>query len=133
MAKDYTIAYLLDLYGAVLTDKQRALVDYYYNDDLSLSEISENEGITRQGARDGIKRAEAQLKEWEEKLGLLEKRREQTAAADRICGAAAQALRLLEQRGRPGEIRRLLHTIVQTAGQWRSEAPAGEAELETEG
>ena len=62
MAKDYTIAYLFDLYGAALTDKQRALVEYYYNDDLSLSEISENEGITRQGARDGIKRAESQLK-----------------------------------------------------------------------
>ena len=42
MAKDYTIAYLFDLYGAALTDKQRALVEYYYNDDLSLSEISEN-------------------------------------------------------------------------------------------
>lgn len=124
MAKDYTIAYLLDLYGAALTDKQRALVDYYYNDDLSLSEISENEGITRQGARDGIKRAEAQLREWEEKLGLLEWRREQTASADRICNAVAELLRLLEIGGRQTEMRSLLNGIAEIAGQWRSEVPA---------
>ena len=43
---------------------------YYYNDDLSLSEIAENEGITRQGVRDSIKRAEAQLFDMEERLGL---------------------------------------------------------------
>lgn len=133
MAKDYTIAYLLDLYGAALTDKQRTLVDYYYNEDLSLSEISENEGITRQGARDGIKRAEAQLKEWEEKLGLLKKRREQTAAADRICGAVAELLRMLEDGEEQKEMRRLLNAIAETAGQWRSAVPALETGSGTEG
>ena len=59
MAKNLEIAVLLDLYGDMLTEKQRDFLGYYYNDDLSLSEIAENEGITRQGVRDAIKRAEA--------------------------------------------------------------------------
>ena len=61
MAKDLGITILLDFYGDMLTEKQRDFLGYYYNDDLSLSEIAENEGITRQGVRDSIKRAEAQL------------------------------------------------------------------------
>ena len=48
MAKNLEIAVLLDLYGDMLTEKQRDFLGYYYNDDLSLSEIAENEGITRQ-------------------------------------------------------------------------------------
>ena len=61
MSKNLHISALLDVYGAFLGDKQRELTDYYYNDDLSLSEIAENEGITRQGVRDQIKRAEQTL------------------------------------------------------------------------
>ena len=52
MAKDLEMGYLLDFYGEVLTEKQREMLRQYYNDDLSLSEIGENFGITRQGARD---------------------------------------------------------------------------------
>ena len=55
MAKNLEIALLFDFYGEMLTDKQRDVVELYYNDDLSLSEIAENEGITRQGVRDSIK------------------------------------------------------------------------------
>ena len=55
MAKDLEMGYLLDFYGEVLTEKQREMLRQYYNDDLSLSEIGENFGITRQGARDAIK------------------------------------------------------------------------------
>ena len=55
MAKDFEMGYLLDFYGEVLTPKQREMLRQYYNDDLSLSEIGENFGITRQGARDAIK------------------------------------------------------------------------------
>ena len=54
MAKDLEMGYLLDFYGEVLTEKQREMLRQYYNDDLSLSEIGENFGITRQGARDAI-------------------------------------------------------------------------------
>lgn len=70
MAKDLKISLLLDFYGNVLTDKQREMIEFYYNDDLSLSEIAENEGITRQGVRDAIKRGEMQLLEMEEHLGF---------------------------------------------------------------
>ena len=67
MAKDLEMGYLLDFYGEVLTEKQREMLRQYYNDDLSLSEIGENFGITRQGARDAIKHGETTLKELEEK------------------------------------------------------------------
>ena len=62
---------LFDFYGDILTEKQRKLFDLYYNDDLSLAEISEHVGITRQGVRDGILRAEHTLRATEEKLGLV--------------------------------------------------------------
>jgi predicted DNA-binding protein YlxM (UPF0122 family) len=83
VAKDLRIALLLDYYGELLTPKQQQVISFYYNDDLSLSEIAQNEGITRQGVRDAIKRGEAQLVEMEEKLGLLRHTRAlQDALAD---------------------------------------------------
>ena len=69
--KNLEVAYLLDYYGGMLTKKQREVVDLYYNEDLSLAEISEHAGITRQGVRDSIKRAEHALGEMESKLGLV--------------------------------------------------------------
>lgn len=69
--KNLEISVLLDYYGSLLPDKQRELTELYYNEDLSLSEIAENEGITRQGVRDSIKRAESTLASIEEKLGLV--------------------------------------------------------------
>ncbi len=71
MSKNLDITLLLDFYGDMLTDKQRSFLSLYYNDDLSLSEIAADEGITRQGVRDAIKRAEAQLISMEERLGLV--------------------------------------------------------------
>ena len=73
MTKNLHISALLDVYGDFLGEKPRMLTEYYYNEDLSLSEIAENEGITRQGVRDQIKRAEAQLLGLEEKCGYCEK------------------------------------------------------------
>jgi predicted DNA-binding protein YlxM (UPF0122 family) len=69
-AKNLDITVLLDFYGEMLTDKQREALEFYYNEDLSLAEIAEHSGITRQGVRDAIKRAENQLLEYESKLGL---------------------------------------------------------------
>ena len=71
-SKDLDISFLLDIYGGLLTDKQRTFLEFY-NDDLSLAEIAENEGITRQGAYDIVKRAKAQLVKFEEKLLLNER------------------------------------------------------------
>ena len=73
MAKDLTVSILLDFYGEMLTEKQREVVDFYYNEDLSLAEIAEHTGITRQGVRDSIKRGEGTLFMLEEKLGLAQK------------------------------------------------------------
>ena len=73
MEKDLFVASLLDVYGNFLNEKQRLLVGHYYNDDLSLSEIAENEGITRQGVRDLIKRAEVKLYELEKECGYCHK------------------------------------------------------------
>ena len=68
MAKDLGICALIDTYGAVLTEKQRAVLQMYYFEDLSLSEIAELEGISRQGVRDAIKRGEMVLTELEQQL-----------------------------------------------------------------
>ena len=68
--KDLGFSILLDYYGMVLTEKQRNILTEYYNDDLSLDEIAENYGITRQGVRDAIKHGETTLKELEAKVGF---------------------------------------------------------------
>lgn len=73
MDKKLTVSLLLDFYGQVLSEKQFQIMDYYYNDDLSLREISEILGITRQGVHDTIKRSEAFLEELEQSLGLYAK------------------------------------------------------------
>lgn len=70
MAKNLEISYLLDFYGDALTEKQRDVMEQYYNDDLSLAEIADNFGITRQGVRDAIKRGEATMLELEQKVGF---------------------------------------------------------------
>ena len=77
--KDLTIGFLLDFYGEVLTERRRTVLEYYYNDDLSLAEIAQEIGISRQGVRDLIKKAEEELYFYETKLGLAERFRNSTA------------------------------------------------------
>lgn len=62
---------LYDFYGDLLTDRQKEFYDLYYNEDFSLAEIAENAGISRQGVRDVLVRAEAILNEMEEKTGII--------------------------------------------------------------
>ena len=71
--KDLKKAYLLDFYGDVLTERKKEVLDMYYNEDLSLAEIAEQIGISRQGVRDLIKKAEEEIFFLEEKLGLAQK------------------------------------------------------------
>ncbi len=73
MEKNLRYSALLSIYGALLTEKQLDTMEYYYDEDLSLGEIAENTGISRQGVRDFIKRGEELLDLYEEKLGLYEK------------------------------------------------------------
>ena len=71
--KNVKISVLCEIYGKLLTEKQLAILDDYYDQDLSLSEIAENQGITRQAVRDIIKKGENKLFEFEEKLEFMKK------------------------------------------------------------
>jgi len=73
MVKDVNMALLYDYYGSFLTEKQADIFDLFYNEDLSLSEIGEHLGITRQGVRDSLKRGEEILTNMEEKIGMVRK------------------------------------------------------------
>jgi len=65
------LALLLDFYGGLLTEKQWAYMELYYNEDFSLAEIARINGITPQGVRDAIRRGEHTLREVERKTGLI--------------------------------------------------------------
>ena len=71
MEKNIEVSLLFDFYGELLKPLGREVIDLYYNEDLSLAEIADQIGITRQGVRDRIKRCEHQLFEFEQKLGLF--------------------------------------------------------------
>lgn len=71
--KNLMIGVLLDFYGELLTDRKRLALDMYYNEDLSLAEIASEMGISRQGVRDMIKKAQDELVFYESKLGLAKK------------------------------------------------------------
>ena len=73
MEKNVEISVLWQIYGKLLTDKQYDLLVDYYNNDLSLSEIAENQNITRQAVRDNLKKGENKLIEYEEKLNFMDK------------------------------------------------------------
>ena len=80
--KNLKVALLLDYYGVLLTEKQRDVIDLYYNEDLSLGEIAEQENITRQGVRDTLKRGEQTLFELENALGMAARSAELLRVAD---------------------------------------------------
>jgi len=106
----YRMAMLFDFYGDLLTERQKEFYDLYYNEDLSLAEIAENYGISRQGVRDVIVRAEASMTEIEDKTHLIRRfyqmQKEITAieeAADRLLTAVHQRSyddRMLDEIGR---------------------------------
>ena len=73
MEKKVEVSMLCQLYGKLLTEKQYEFIDDYYNNDLSLSEIAENNEITRQAVRDIIKKGEKKLFEYEEKLEVMKR------------------------------------------------------------
>jgi predicted DNA-binding protein YlxM (UPF0122 family) len=73
MERNIELGYLLDFYGEFLTGHQAAILDLHVNEDLSLAEIAEREGISRQGVHDSLKRAEQRLTELEAKMKLLER------------------------------------------------------------
>ena len=74
--KNMQVPFLIDVYGDLLSERKRELLDYYYNEDYSLSEISEITGISRQGIRDSVKKSEAELCAFEDTLGLVKRMRQ---------------------------------------------------------
>ena len=79
---------LFDYYGELLTERQRSCVDMRYNQDLSLSEIAEELGVSRQGVYDNLSRAEALLRNMEEKKGCVQRAMETRKAVREILDAA---------------------------------------------
>lgn len=105
--KDLKIAFLLDFYGDVLSERKRLVLDWYYNEDLSLAEIGNELGISPQGVRALIKKAEEELHFYEEKLGLAEKFRKAQQSATHL-------LELLRENGQEGEIYRAAEDLANT-------------------
>ena len=111
----YRMTMLFDFYGELLTERQREFFDLYYNEDLSLSEIAENSGISRQGVRDVIVRAEAAMQEVEDKTGLI-RRFHQTQEYIVEIENAVQELKTLNYRQyEDPRIDRLVESITQAA------------------
>ena len=97
---------LLDFYGELLTEKQRSCYDLHINEDLSLAEIAEQLGVSRQGVWDNIRRAEAALKEIEDKTGLIGRFEKTRKALDRLSGEAEKLAASVE-----GESRRMAESL----------------------
>lgn len=88
--KDVNISLLLDFYGELLPGIRREALELYYNDDMSLAEISDEIGISRQGVRDRIVKGEKMLFDYEEKLGMVA----------RFSGIRADIGQLIEELGK---------------------------------
>ncbi|SMC45784.1 YlxM family DNA-binding protein [Papillibacter cinnamivorans] len=111
----YRMAMLYDFYGNLLTERQRDLFDLYYNEDLSLAEIAENCGITRQGVRDVIVRAEAILSEMEDKTNLVRRYQEMRSGIEAIENAAEEILTINRRQYDNARLAALAETVRQTA------------------
>lgn len=84
MIKHVRIGILLDIYGSLLTNRQLQILNTYYNEDMSLSEIAEEFDISRQGVLDNVKKGEKKLLEYEEKLHILENQENRKSKIDKV-------------------------------------------------
>lgn len=107
LAKTERINLLFDFYEALLTEKQRLFLRQYFHDDYSLGEIAAEFGISRQAVYEHIKRAEAMLEEYEDKLQLLAKHEQRLKQAAEI---EALLARIGQEEAQ--EIRRCIRRLV---------------------
>ncbi len=107
---------LFDFFGELLTEKQKEYFDLYYNNDLSLSEIAENKGISRQGVRDIIIRAENTLSYTENKTGIVEKYLNSQKNIKHIIEKAEEIISLNETSIHSEHLSELAHSISKSAG-----------------
>ena len=105
MSKDLNMSLLLDFYGDVLSERQKEAMDWFYNGDLSLSEIAEITGITRQGVRDRIVKGEEIILDLEKKLGLAGRFGNVHRTVDRL------VIRLQELQAQGIEVADLIETV----------------------
>lgn len=96
--KDLKMAVLLDFYGPLLTNIQRDVLECYYNEDLCISEIADNRGITRQGVYDVIRRSQVQLEDIEKKLLLVERFSQVNEALEEILAVSFRGSLLCDKR-----------------------------------
>ena len=107
MEKNVEISMLCQVYGKVLTEKQYELLNDYYNNDLSLSEIAENNNITRQAVRDIIKKSENKLYELEEQISAMKKMLENEKSIEKIQNELNQIEKIAENK----EIHKIVENI----------------------
>lgn len=100
----YELTLLYDFFGELLTGTQREYFEYYYSDDLSLSEIAEITGVTRQGVRAVLQRARALLQGYEEKTGAVARFRQMSRQIEKLQKDAERLAELTE--GEAGELAR---------------------------
>lgn len=105
--KNLEIGFLLDFYGDVLSERKRIVLDYYYNDDLSLAEIAGEIGISRQGVRELIKKAEEELRFYEAKLGLAKRFRATEEQAQAL-------LEMIRRQNAAAEIQNAAEELIKT-------------------
>ena len=86
------IAMLYDFYGELLTPRQKEVLQYYYEENYSLSEIAEELGVSRQAVHDTIHKAEKALRNYEQKLGIVERFRQTEADAEKAVAAIDQII-----------------------------------------
>ena len=103
--KKLTVCALLDYYAPLLSERHREVLDYSYNQDLSLAEIAAEIGISRQGVRDAIKKAEEEIFHLEEKLRLCERAEAAREAAERLLALDAD-----------DEVRHAVQVLCEAAG-----------------
>ncbi|MBQ3177126.1 MAG: DNA-binding protein [Clostridia bacterium] len=107
-----TIPLLMDLYGQVLSERKRDLLDYYYNEDYSLAEIAEITGISRQGIRESVKKSEAELRALDDSLQLVER----TQSLERKIAALRDQMRAVLEEPLEDSVRNKLEQIRSAMG-----------------
>ena len=115
MEKNIEVSLLLDFYGELLRPAVRQTIDLYYNDDLSLAEVAQQCGITRQGVRDVIVRAEGVMTELEDKTGLLKRFMQMKDKVEAIEQAAAAIRTINYRQYENDELGRLADVIAENA------------------
>ena len=109
--KTVEMAMLFDFFGELLTDRQKDCFELYYSDDLSLGEIAEEMGISRQGVRDNLVRAEHALREYEARTGVVRRFEERRREVEKL----EEGLRRLSELLGDGEARTLAQTLLRSA------------------